>query len=395
MKIFISYRRDDTIDVAGRVRDRLAQDFTAEDIYMDIDSIPIGVDFRHHIDAAVRQCDVLLAVIGPDWLTTTDAHGTRRIDDDNDFVRLELLAALNRDIPVVPVLVRDAPMPSPSDLPEALRGLAFRQAVLVRRDPDFHSDMLRLMAGIRAHQPKPPPPTPPPEPPVVAAPPPLLPPEKEEADEFAATAYASTPRARSKRTKRDALIIGGLLAAIAVTLILLLAGLGPDGGGTSPETTADTSSAVHQPEETVAPVTTRGDVADPSTAGPVNTPAPQGVTDFDCNQWYVQVGSRVTSDPTAPGKQDEPLRALLAASGRWTLMLVDSRVVGCGGLGVSRDRYYWFVGPLADESEAIATCGAIRQFELESRYDADLPHLSDDQLALVRHPQSDTTSACN
>ncbi len=398
MKIFISYRRDDTIDVAGRIRDRLAHEFAADDIYMDIDSIPIGVDFRHHIDAAVRQCDVLLAVIGRDWVSTTDAHGTRRIDDESDFVRLELLAALHRGIPVVPVLVREATMPAPTDLPEPLRGLAFRQAVVVRRDPDFHSDMLRLTAGIRRHQPKRPRPAPPPAlPPVVAAPPPVPPPDQDErpptvAAATAVSAYGASARERSKRTERAALVIGGLLVALVVTLILVLSNRRSDDGVTEPGTTAaNHGSIVTLPEQTPAPTTNGGGgvVASPSKAGPVETPVPQGVTDFDCNQWYVQLGSRVTSDLEAPGKQDKPIRALFAAS-RWTPVLVDSRTVDCTGLGTGHDgeRYYWFVGPLPNAEAAYAECRTVRGFQRVN-------NVPGNQLALVRNPQDTATPACD
>ena len=152
MKIFISYRRDDSGDIAGRIRDRLVDEFGSDSVYMDIDSIPIGVDFRKHIDAAVRQCDVLLVVIGTEWLNASDPNGVRRLDDPADFVRLEIEAALRREVPVIPLLVRGSPMPGAASLPPPLQPLAYRQGVPIRRDPDFHPDVTRLIAGIKDHR---------------------------------------------------------------------------------------------------------------------------------------------------------------------------------------------------------------------------------------------------
>src|SRR6266404_2304670 len=111
MTVLISYRRDDTGAITGRICDRLRARFGAERVYMDIDSNPIGVDYRSHIDESLRRCDVLLAVIGRHWLGTGDP-GTRRIDDPSDLVRLEVTRALARSIRVVPILIDDTEMPS-------------------------------------------------------------------------------------------------------------------------------------------------------------------------------------------------------------------------------------------------------------------------------------------
>jgi hypothetical protein len=395
MKIFISYRRDDTIDVVGRIRDRLAREFSADDIYMDIDSIPIGVDFRQHIDSAVRQCDVLLAVIGRDWVSATDSHGARRLDEESDFVRLELLAALDRGIPVVPVLVRDASMPAEVDLPGPLAGLAFRQAIVVRRDPDFHSDMLRLTAGIRSHQPRPTRPASPPAPSRMAAAP-VPAPAPEQAKRVPAVAAATVAGARrpsdldrSKRTERRALAIGVALVAVVVALALVVSSRLGESGGEPGTTVESVGPIVSLGQPTAAPTPpTSAVLTNSPTAAPVQTSVPQGVTDFDCNQWYVQIGSRVTSDPEAPGSQDRSIRALFAASG-WTPVLVDSRRVDCTGLGVGDDgeRWYWFVGPLPNSDVARSECGAVRSFQAANSVAAS-------QLALVRNPQDTSTSAC-
>ena len=147
--IFISYRRSDSIAEAGRVYDKLVEAFGSEHIFKDVDNIPYGADFVDYLDQAVAQCDVLIPLIGRSWLTVTDSHGNRRLDDPNDFVRIEIDSALKRDILVLPVLLGGAVMPGPSDLPEALQPLARRNAAQVRYDPDFHSDMQRLIAKLQ------------------------------------------------------------------------------------------------------------------------------------------------------------------------------------------------------------------------------------------------------
>jgi hypothetical protein len=102
-KIFLSYRRQDSAGITGRISDRLRVHFGNDAVFMDIDNIPFGVDFREHIAAEVGQCDVALAVIGPRWSGKTKA--SRRIDDPKDFVRIEIESALQRGIPVIPVLI--------------------------------------------------------------------------------------------------------------------------------------------------------------------------------------------------------------------------------------------------------------------------------------------------
>ncbi len=155
MRVFISYRRADSIGVAGRMRDRLVHDLTAEDVFFDIDSIPLGVDFRDHIDRSVSECDVVLVVIGRRWIDITDELGRRRLDDPDDFVRLEVEAALRREIPVIPVLVDGASMPTAGELPETITALAFRNGMPVRVDPDFHPDMNRLIGRLAPRRARP------------------------------------------------------------------------------------------------------------------------------------------------------------------------------------------------------------------------------------------------
>ena len=147
--IFISYRREDSSDVTGRIYDRLCQHFGKENVFKDVDSIPLGVDFRKHLGNSVGQCNVLLTIIGRQWMT--GEKGKRRIDDARDFVRIEMEAALKRDIPVVPVLVQGSSIPAVDDLPELLQSLAYRNGIPVRSDPDFHGDMDRLIKGIEGY----------------------------------------------------------------------------------------------------------------------------------------------------------------------------------------------------------------------------------------------------
>jgi len=148
-KVFLSYRRGDSADVTGRIDDRLVDSFGRDNVFKDIDSIPLGVDFREHLTDAVGGCDVLLVVIGEGWLRAEDESGSRRLDDNADFVRIEVEAALQRDIPVVPVLLGNARMPKPEELPPSMQELSFRNATKVRPDPDFHPDMVRIIDGIR------------------------------------------------------------------------------------------------------------------------------------------------------------------------------------------------------------------------------------------------------
>jgi class 3 adenylate cyclase/CHASE2 domain-containing sensor protein len=148
VKIFLSYRRDDSRHVTERIYDRLAARFGKENVFKDVDSIALGKDFRPALDAAVGECAVVLAVIGPRWLSIADATGQRRLDSADDFVRIELERSLARKIPVIPVLVDGATLPKSVDLPSSLQALSFRQATQVRVDPDFHGDVDRLLGAL-------------------------------------------------------------------------------------------------------------------------------------------------------------------------------------------------------------------------------------------------------
>ncbi len=151
--IFINYRRDDAPGVAGRLYDHLARSFSHGEIFIDVDAIKPGLDFVKQLDAQVSQCDAVLAVIGPHWLTAADDKGKRRLDGDRDYVRIEIASALKRDIPVIPILIDGAAMPTEEDLPEDLASLARRHALELRHTR-FASDAEAIVAALHAALPK-------------------------------------------------------------------------------------------------------------------------------------------------------------------------------------------------------------------------------------------------
>jgi len=168
--VFVCYRREDSGQQAGRLFDHLVSHFGADQVFKDVDSIPLGHDFRKVLGERVGQCDVLLALVGDQWLSVTDARGQRRLDDPGDFVRIEIETALRREIPVIPLLVGRAPVPAAETLPPGLKDLAYRHGMPLRPDPDFHHDIGRLVRGIaesaaasRVSEPRQPTPSPPPE----------------------------------------------------------------------------------------------------------------------------------------------------------------------------------------------------------------------------------------
>lgn len=145
--IFISYRRDDSAPYAGRLYDRLSARFGDASVFMDIDQIEPGEDFVEVIRRKVGACETAVVLIGKGWLAASDAQGRRRLDDPEDFVRLEVAAALQRGVRVVPVLVGGAAMPKADQLPEPLAPLARRNAVEIS-DSRFHRDVDRLIEAL-------------------------------------------------------------------------------------------------------------------------------------------------------------------------------------------------------------------------------------------------------
>ncbi|MGD9828002.1 MAG: toll/interleukin-1 receptor domain-containing protein [Hyphomicrobiaceae bacterium] len=150
--VFISYRRDDSAAWVDRVYERLSQSLRNSKLFMDVDDIPPGRDFVRELERQVAGCDVLLCMIGRGWLDARDGKGRRRLDDENDFVRIEVASALRRDdIRVVPVLIDGARMPEERELPASLKPLARRNAVAISR-ASFGPDIARLVDAIEERQ---------------------------------------------------------------------------------------------------------------------------------------------------------------------------------------------------------------------------------------------------
>lgn len=150
-RVFISYRREETAYAAGWLYDRLADHFGRDQIFKDVDSIQLGDDFVEVITTAVSACDVLLALIGDRWLTISDEHGRIRLEDPNDFVRLEIEAAVSRDIRVIPVLVDGARMPRSDELPPGLAKLGRRQALELSAIDFDTGRLLKVLDSTLAH----------------------------------------------------------------------------------------------------------------------------------------------------------------------------------------------------------------------------------------------------
>ena len=145
--IFISYRRDDTSAYSRLLYERLGQEFGQELVFMDVETIrEPGADFVDAINAGVEKCTVLLALIGKDWLSC-DSEGKRRLDDPEDFVRIEIASALKRDVLVIPVVVEAAKIPVADDLPEELKILARRQALKLSHE-DWDYDIGKLIDAL-------------------------------------------------------------------------------------------------------------------------------------------------------------------------------------------------------------------------------------------------------
>ncbi|HEY4629912.1 MAG TPA: TIR domain-containing protein [Blastococcus sp.] len=277
--IFVSYRRQETEHVAGRLADRLALRFGAERVFMDVDSIAPGTDFTKAITAAVSRCDVLLALIGRQWRDVVDRDGVRRLEDPDDFVVQEIRAALERDIPVVPILVDGATMPRPQELPASLAQFSHRHAVRLdaetfRADSGMLLDALERMVPPVADSASPPSvadPTPTPSvahstpTPSVTAPTPLPPvpepppPEDRPAQEKApgppdgAGPQPDQPSSPERPPDRRLLLIAG---AVVVALGVAIAAfqLIPSGPGSTNPTASPTPTTSASPA-TTAPAT--------------------------------------------------------------------------------------------------------------------------------------------
>jgi DNA-binding beta-propeller fold protein YncE len=252
-RIFISYRHADSAGYAGRLYDRLKLRYGDEQIFMDLE-MDYGIDFVERIDAAVSSCAVMLVMIGPGWLNARDEAEKRRLDDSDDFVRIEVSSALVRSTRVIPILVGDATMPGNDELPPELKALARRNA-LELSDSRWEYDVGRLVQTVDgvinareeqvAEQPKA----------MAAAPSQVVTPPRPAVTRPRAAARASQAResevvdpepalepARSIATRRPstAMVAVAVVAALVlVGVVVLLAGGGDDGGsGGSPSTVA-------------------------------------------------------------------------------------------------------------------------------------------------------------
>jgi hypothetical protein len=150
-RVFISYRRIDAPGEAGRLADHLRERFGEDRVFIDVDSIHAGDDFAHVIDGELAMCSAMLVVIGKTWAQCSDAMGRRKLEDPQDFVRLEVDTALRRNVRLVPVLVRGAVLPTADSLPVALRPLLRHQA-FVLDDTHFRSDVDRLIAALEGRR---------------------------------------------------------------------------------------------------------------------------------------------------------------------------------------------------------------------------------------------------
>ena len=155
-RIAISYRREDTRWITGRIFDRLQDHYenlkspapgAKSTVFLDYDATPVGVDFRDHIRRAFDDCDVLLAIIGPQWMGDDGTGGTR-LSQSDDWVRIELETALKKNIPVIPVLIDRTPLPSKEAFPEDIRDIVYRQAADIDTQIDFNAHMDRLIRQI-------------------------------------------------------------------------------------------------------------------------------------------------------------------------------------------------------------------------------------------------------
>ena len=146
-RILISYRRSDSSAIAGRILDRLVAKYGHDSVFMDIENIPFGIDFRKHIQSTVLRTDVLLVVVGPQWMGPQQT-GRTRIAEATDPVRVEVEMALDRAVPVIPILIDRTKMPESDELPESLRAFAYLNAAEVATGRDFHIHMDRLIGAI-------------------------------------------------------------------------------------------------------------------------------------------------------------------------------------------------------------------------------------------------------
>jgi len=229
--VFISYRRGDSEGQARALSIELGELIGKDSVFMDVDSIALGRDFRQILQERLQACDIMLALIGPGWLDARDAAGNRRLDSPSDFVRQEIAAALRRNIPVTPVLLQGAPMPPTERLPDELKDLAFRNGFELshtRWDSDVKEMLKRLGLGAPA--------------PSVAAPAPAT----------LASAPPATPAPARRSRKLRYWLIGAAILIVIIFLWIVLSGGGGDSQGNSNPGTSVSSNTLSPEAEPAA-----------------------------------------------------------------------------------------------------------------------------------------------
>jgi hypothetical protein len=255
-KIIVSYRRSDSAAITGRIFDRLVDRYGEESVFMDIDRIPFGTDFRHHIQDALRDADILLAVIGPAWLGKTP-DGKSRIIDEADPVKVEIEAALKQGLAVIPVLVDNATMPGAADLPESIRDFAYINAAPIDTGRDFRQHMDRLTRSIDG----------------------IIGTDKAAMEVVLARGYPDAPKPSSWSARRMAAVIGSLAvvlggAIIAINLMSERAGQKPPAVGAPQAPRPSQQEAAAPPPAQPAPAPGAGTKSPPVVAQPKAVPPP-------------------------------------------------------------------------------------------------------------------------
>ena len=150
LKVFISYRRSDAQTESQSIYREISREFGPENVFYDVDSIPLGVNFKTYLENAVTECGLMLVIIGKSWIDARDDEGARRLEDPTDFVRIEVESALKQGLRVVPVLVNGAQMPKPGLLPESMQDLAFQNAAEIVWGRDLDNHLNRLIKAVTA-----------------------------------------------------------------------------------------------------------------------------------------------------------------------------------------------------------------------------------------------------
>ncbi|PJF29063.1 MAG: hypothetical protein CUN52_10290 [Phototrophicales bacterium] len=149
VRIFISYRRDDSEGETGRLHDHLCNGhFSEDDLFLDVEDVGTGVNFKDAVDRAINQCTVMLVMIGTNWEASVDAKGARRLDNPDDMVRHEIRSAIEQQKQIIPILVRGAKMPKVGQLPDDIQALAYQNAIEVRH-AHFKHDVEGLVGVLR------------------------------------------------------------------------------------------------------------------------------------------------------------------------------------------------------------------------------------------------------